>query len=418
MEAVLKDVRRALLSADVHFSVVKQFVEDVKKQMIGKAVAEGLTPSEQLMGGLYETLVELLGGSEKAPQGRPKKVMLVGLNGAGKTTTAVKLACRYAEEKQRPALIACDVYRPGAVEQLQALASTRDIPVYTGKRNEPVATLAENGAKWAEQEGMHPVIFDMAGRLQIDKALMEEVSDTQKRICADAVLLVADGATGQQAVAVAEGFAETVALNGIILTKMDGDTRAGSALSMRACTGVPILWMGMGERVDQLEPFHPDRIAKRILGMGDLVTFAEKANVHMTETETQEMQEKFLKASFNFEDFLSQMRKMRKMGGVGSLLKLLPSMGKIETGEEQEKKMKHQEALILSMTLRERRYPHIINSSRRKRIARGAGLPLSQVNGLLKQFQKMQKGLKGLKGKNPNALKKKLPPDLQGLLGK
>ena len=413
-QKAFEEIQRALLAADVHFGTVKDFIARLRADIQGQTLVAGLSASEQLMGRLYEAIVELL-GKTPPPETPPEKLLLVGLNGMGKTTTAAKLAHHYTKKGLRPALIACDVYRPAAAEQLQILGEQAKVPVYTEKGSTDPIALGQRALQWGQAQHLSPLIFDTAGRLQLNSELMRELQNTQKNIQADATYLIADAAVGQQNVAIAQAFHENVPLQGIILTRLDGDPRGGAALSMKARVGVPILWMGTGEQLNDLETFHPERIARRILDMGDLASLAEKTHEHISEAEGQHMQAKLKGGAFNFEDFLQQVGKMRKMGNMESLLKLLPGTSQLKVGEKEEKRLLHQEALMLSMTPQERRQPHLIDSARRKRIARGAGLPLSKMNQLLKQLQVLRKQMKNLGSNNPQ--KKRLPNHLQKLLG-
>jgi signal recognition particle subunit SRP54 len=324
--------------------------------------------------------------------------MMVGLHGAGKTTTSAKLAKRLAKDGRKPMLVACDIYRPAAIDQLEILSKNENFPCYLDRTSKNVPNIARNGWEESKKNGSDLVIFDTAGRLQIDDELVQELEDLKKQINPHEILLVADAALGQEAVNVAKTFHERLDLTGIILTKMDGDARGGAALSMKKVTGAPIKFMGVGEKIDEFEVFHPDRLASRILGMGDVVSLVEKAQEHLDEEESMRMAEKMLKAEFDFDDFLSQMRQMKKMGSMGSIAKMLPGMGNIQVGDKEEKSLARHEAIILSMTKEERRVPRIIAGSRRKRIADGSGVQIRDVNQLIKQFSQMQKMMKKMKG--------------------
>ena len=359
----LSEVRKALLSADVHFRTAREFVEEVKQACIGQEVLKSVSPGQQVIKIIHDELVKLLGeGSTQLRDDRPLRVLMVGLHGAGKTTTSAKLAKRMAKEGRSPMLVACDVYRPAAIDQLEVL------------------------------------IFDTAGRLQIDDDLVSELELLKKEVNPHEILLVADAALGQEAVNVAKTFHERLNLTGIILTKVDGDARGGAALSMKRVTGTPIKFMGVGEKIDEFEAFHPDRLASRILGMGDVVSLVEKAQENLDQEESMRMAEKMLKAEFDFEDFLSQMRQMKKLGSMGSIAKMLPGMGNVKVGDQEEAALGKHESIILSMTKEERRLPRILGGSRRKRIADGAGVQIRDVNQLIKQFSQMQKMMKKMKG--------------------
>jgi len=399
MAEALKEVRSALLSADVHFKVARQFIENVKAAAIGQDVLKSVTPGQQIIKIINDELTQLLGeGATAIADKKPLRVMMVGLHGAGKTTTSVKLAKRLAKNGYRPSLVACDVYRPAAIDQLETLGKREEIPVYTNRDSKNVPKIGRAGMEWAKQEGRDLIIFDTAGRLQIDEDLVQEIIRLKKEIQPDEVLLVADSALGQEAVNVAQHFNEAVKLTGIVLTKLDGDARGGAALSMKTMTGAPIKFMGTGEKVDDFDVFHPDRMAQRILGMGDVVSLVEKAQENIDQSEAERLAEKMKKAEFDFEDFLAQMRQIKKMGSLGGIMKMLPGASGIEVGDEQEGQLKRTEAMILSMTPQERHNPRLINGSRRKRIANGSGVEVRDVNQLLKQFGQMQKMMKMMKG--------------------
>ncbi|MEO0796427.1 MAG: signal recognition particle protein [Verrucomicrobiota bacterium] len=399
MAEALKEVRTALLSADVHFKVARQFIENVKTEATGQDVLKSVTPGQQIIKIINDELVKLLGeGSTQLTDKKPLRIMMVGLHGAGKTTTTVKLAKRLAKNGYKPAMIACDVYRPAAIDQLQTLGEREEIPVYTDRDSKDVPKIGKAGLKWAKEQERDLIIFDTAGRLQIDEDLVQEIVRLKKEIQPDEVLLVADSALGQEAVNVAKHFHEAVDLTGIVLTKLDGDARGGAALSMKTMTGAPIKFMGTGEKVDDFDVFHPDRMAQRILGMGDVVSLVEKAQENIDQDEAARLAEKMKKADFDFEDFLAQMRQIKKMGSIGGLMKMLPGAHDLEIGDEQEDQLKRTEAIILSMTPKERRSPQIINGSRRKRIANGSGVEVRDVNQLIKQFGQMRKMMKMMKG--------------------
>ncbi len=403
MGEALKEVRQALLSADVHFKVARQFIEKVKEDCIGQDVLKNVTPGQQIVKIINDRLVELLGeGTAHLSENRPLKIMMVGLHGSGKTTTSAKLAKHLSSKGLHPALVACDVYRPAAIDQLETLADQGQFSFYADRNSKDVPKIGKYGLKSATEAGASAIIFDTAGRLQIDQDLIEEVKRLRSTIQPDEVFLVGDSALGQEAVNVAKHFHEAVDLTGIILTKLDGDARGGAALSMKEITGVPIKFMGVGEKMDDLEVFHPDRMASRILGMGDVVSLVEKAQETIEEDEAEKMAEKMRRADFNLEDFLQQMKQIKKMGSIGSLMGMLPGMNGVEIGDNEERQMRRTEAIILSMTMKERQNPKILNGRRRMRIARGSGVEVREVNQLLKQFgmmKKMMKSMQGAKGK-------------------
>lgn len=405
----LQEVRKALLAADVHFRVARDFVERVKEACIGQDVIKSVTAGQMVVKIINDELVHLLGeGNNELIDKKPLRVLLLGLQGSGKTTLAGKLAVHLRKQGYVPAVIACDVYRPAAIDQLETIAKANDILFYGERDHQDVIRIGKNGWEWAKKEGANAIIFDTAGRLQIDEALIREVVELKAAIQPDESLLVADAALGQEAVNVAKSFNESVGLSGIALSKLDGDTRGGAALSMKTVAQVPIKFMGTGEKVGDLERFHADRLAGRILGMGDVVSLVEKAQESIEQDEAERMAEKLQRADFNFEDFLSQMQAVRKMGPLGGLMKMMPGMGNIEVGEKEEKKIKQTEALILSMTPQERRNPNILNGSRRTRISRGAGLQIRDLNALIKQFQQMKKMMRMMKGPKARKMMKKM----------
>jgi signal recognition particle subunit SRP54 len=409
MTESLQEVRKALLAADVHFRVAREFVDRVSKQCEGQAVLKSVTPGQMIVKIIHDELVSLLGeGSTSLVDKKPLRVLLLGLQGSGKTTFAGKLALHLRKNGYVPAVIACDVYRPAAIDQLETLARDNDILFYGERDNKNVRKIGRNGWEWAKAQGANAIIFDTAGRLQIDEPLVKEVVDLKAEVQPDESLLVADAALGQEAVNVAKTFNEAVGLTGIALSKLDGDTRGGAALSMKAIAQVPIKFMGTGEKVGDLEVFHPDRLAGRILGMGDVVSLVEKAQQTIDQDEAQRMAEKMQRAEFDFEDFLSQMQAVKKMGSLGGLMKMMPGMGNVQVGDKEEKKLKHTEALIQSMTVQERRNPQLLNGSRRARISRGAGLPVKDLNALIKQFQQMKKMMRMMKGPKARQMMKKM----------
>jgi len=416
----LADVRTALLSADVHFRVAREFCDRVKETCLGQNVLAGVAPGQMAVKIIHDELVKLLGeNSTQFSQVRPLKVMLVGLHGSGKTTSAGKLA-RYLRShgNYRPALVACDVYRPAAIDQLETLAAATGTPFYCDRDSKDVPAIGEKFLREAVNNSADLIIFDTAGRLQIDENLIEEIKRLRERIQPDEVLLVADSALGQEAVNVAKHFHEAVNLTGIVLTKLDGDARGGAALSMKTITGVPIKFMGTGEKLEDFSPFHPDRMAQRILGMGDVVSLVEKAQETIDQKEAERLAEKMKKADFDLEDFLAQLQQMKKMGPLGSIMKMMPGMSGLQVGEKEEKKLKRTEAIIQSMTKKERARPEILNGSRRARIAKGSGTKVSDVNALLKQFSQMRQMMKMLKGGKMKALMRGLGGKLPGMGGK
>ncbi|NLT95758.1 MAG: signal recognition particle protein [Clostridia bacterium] len=417
LKAALREVRVALLEADVNYKVVKDFINSINERALGKEVLESLTPGQQVIKIVYDELTQLMGGSHSKLEISPKPptiIMMVGLQGSGKTTSTGKLGRYLKKQGRRPLLVACDIYRPAAIKQLQVLGEQLDIPVFSlGDKTNPV-DIAKAAVNHASYHGNDFVLLDTAGRLHIDDALMEELSAIERAINPTEILLVVDAMTGQDAVNVAEKFNETLNLTGVILTKLDGDTRGGAALSVKAVTGKPIKFAGMGEKLDALEPFHPERMASRILGMGDVLTLIEKAQESFDAKKAKEMQQKLLKAEFTLEDFLNQMQQMKNMGPLDQILDMIPGMNKakLKGVEFDEKEFIRFQAIIQSMTKEERQKPHIINGSRRKRIALGSGTKVQDVNRLLKQFEQAQKMMKQLSGMATGKVKKgkfKLP---------
>ena len=399
MAEALAEVRKALLSADVHFKVVREFIERVKEKCVGQEVIKSITPGQQIIKIINDELVELLGGGSNALSPvRPLKVMMVGLHGSGKTTTSAKLAVWLKKQGYTPALIACDVYRPAAIDQLENLGVQAGVKVYSDRAEKDVPRLAKKFEAAAIADGANALIFDTAGRLQIDEDLIDEIKKLRAEVSPAEVLLIADSALGQEAVNVAKAFNEAVSLTGVVLTKLDGDARGGAAVSIKSVSGAPIKFAGVGEKISDLEVFHADRMAQRILGMGDVVSLVEKAQENLDLDQAEKMAEKLRKAEFDLEDFLSQMKQIKKLGSMGSIIKMLPGMSSINIGEREERKMRQTEAIILSMTPKERRNPSILNARRRLRIANGSGTQVRDVNALLKQFEGMRKMMKMLKG--------------------
>lgn len=409
MNESLQEVRKALLAADVHFRVARDFVNRVKEACTGQEVLKSVTPGQMVVKIIHDELVRLLGEDTTGlVEKKPLRILLLGLQGSGKTTLAGKLGVYLRKQGYVPALIACDVYRPAAIDQLETLARDNDLLFYAERGKEDVKGIGKRGWNWAKDEGANAIIFDTAGRLQIDEKLVEEVVQLKDTVQPDENLLVADAALGQEAVNVARSFHESIALTGIALTKLDGDTRGGAALSMKAIAQVPIKLMGTGEKVGDLELFHPDRMANRILGMGDVVSLVEKAQDTIDQDDAERMAQKMQRAEFNFEDFLQQMQAVKKMGSLGGIMKMMPGMNNVDVGDKEEKKMKHTEALIQSMTVQERRNPNILNGSRRTRIARGAGMQVRDLNALIKQFQQMKKMMRMMKGSKGKKMMKQM----------
>jgi len=421
MAEALKEVRQALLSADVHFKVVREFVAEVKAQCVGQEVLKSVTPGQQVIKIIHDELVKLLGeGATELEDKKPLRIMMVGLHGSGKTTSSGKLA-RYLAKKRdyRPALVACDVYRPAAIDQLEMLAKNEACIFYGDREEKDVIKIGTRGLDAAKNADANLIIFDTAGRLQIDGDLIEEIKRLKDAVQPDEILLVADAALGQEAVNVAKHFNEAVGCTGIILTKLDGDARGGAALSMKSISNVPIKFIGTGERSDEFDLFHPDRMASRILGMGDVVSLVEKAQETIDQDEAERMAEKMRKADFNLEDFLSQMQQVKKMGSLGSIVGMMPGMSGVDIGEKEEKKMARTEAIILSMTVQERHNPRLLRGSRLRRIANGSGVQVRDVNALIKQFTQMQKMMKMMRGgkgrKMMKAMKSQMGNDSGGL---
>ena len=415
MAEALKEVRTALLGADVHFKVAREFVERVQNQCVGQDVLKGVAPGQQVVKIIHDELVRLLGeGTTNLSTARPLKILMVGLHGSGKTTSTAKLGKLLKKRGYRPFVVAGDVYRPAAIDQLEILAKQEELGFYADRESKDVPAIGLAGLKAAEAAGADCVIFDTAGRLQIDTGLIEEVKILRGKIQPDEVLLVADGALGQEAVNVAKAFHDALTLTGLILTKLDGDTRGGAALSIKSVTGVPIKFIGVGEKTTDFDTFYPDRLASRILGMGDVVSLVEKAQEHIDQKEAEKMAEKLKKAEFDLEDFLAQMQQVKKMGSMQSILGMMPGMSGMQLPEGADQQMARTEAIIKSMTKQERRKPDILNGSRRQRIANGAGVKIVEVNQLLKQFQQMQKMMKMFKGGG----NKKMMRQMEAMRGK
>ena len=407
----MREVKLALLEADVNFKVVKEFVAQVKEKAMGAEVLESLTPGQQVIKIVNDQLVELMGGTNSKLTYSPSGftvLMMVGLQGTGKTTTCGKLAAYLKQNGKKPMLAACDIYRPAAIDQLEVVGRTVDVPVFTDRENRVAEDIALKARKEAEKKGFDVLIVDTAGRLQIDEELMEELVRVKKAIKPHEILLVVDALTGQDAVNAAEGFNEKLGIDGIVMTKMDGDSRGGAALSAKKVTGKPVKFIGMGEKFDALEPFHPERMASRILGMGDMLSLIEKAQESYDEEKAAKLEKKLRKNEFTLEDFLDQMGEVQKMGGIGKMLEMLPGMNSKSVSDDEieksEKEFRQMEAIICSMTLEERRNPSLLNASRRKRIAAGSGQPVSKINSLIKKYEDAKKLMKQFS--NPNFMKK------------
>ena len=399
----LKDVRRALLDADVNYKVAKTFTDTVKQKALGQNVLTAVKPSQLMVKIVHDELATLMGGetAELNLQGHPSVILMAGLNGAGKTTLSGKLALMLKTKKRKnPLLAACDIYRPAAIEQLKVLGEQIGIPVYSEPDNKDAVQIAQNAVKAAKAKGYDVVIVDTAGRLAVDEQMMQEIAAIKQGINPDETLFVVDAMTGQDAVNVAKEFNEKVGVDGIIITKMDGDTRGGAALSIRSVTGKPILYVGMGEKLSDLEQFYPDRMASRILGMGDVLSLIEKAEQSIDQDKAKEMEQRLKKAQFTFDDYLEYMSQIKNMGGLSSLLSMMPGVGgKINDDMlPDEKQLGKIEAIIYSMTKEERSNPDVINPSRKQRIAKGAGVDISQVNKLVKQFEQARKMMKSMPG--------------------
>ena len=397
----LKEVRMALLEADVNFKLVKDFVAKVKEKAIGEEVFSSLSPAQTVIKIVKDELTAMMGEENTELKLRPQSeitvLMMVGLQGAGKTTTAAKLAGKFQKMHRKPLLVACDIYRPAAIEQLRVNAEKLSIPFFSLGNQVKPEEIAKRAYEEAKEKGYNLLILDTAGRLQIDDALMQELKRMKAAVPVDWTILTVDAMTGQEAVNVSQSFSEEIGVDGVILTKCDGDTRGGAALSIKAMTGQPILFLGMGEKLADLEPFYPDRMAGRILGMGDVLSLIEKAQSEIDEEKAKESVRKLSKGQFNYDDFMEQMNQLQKLGGIAGILKMLPGMNKAMQGidlEDSEKKMKQVKCIIQSMTFKERANPKLMNPSRKKRIASGAGVDISEVNRLVKQFEEMQKMMK------------------------
>ncbi|MDE7307879.1 MAG: signal recognition particle protein [Lachnospiraceae bacterium] len=404
VKTALKEVKMALLEADVSFKVVKQFINSVTERAIGQDVMSSLTPGQMVIKIVNEEMVSLMGSetTELAmnPSNEITVIMMMGLQGAGKTTTAAKLAGKYKSKGRKPLLVACDIYRPAAIEQLQVNGEKQGVPVFAMGTNHKPVNIAKAALEHAQKNDCNLVIIDTAGRLHIDESMMEELVEIRDNIDIKQTVLVVDAMTGQDAVNVASVFEEKIGIDGVILTKMDSDTRGGAALSIRSVTGKPILYVGMGEKLSDLEQFYPDRMASRILGMGDVLTLIEKAEAAVDEEKAKEMEKKFKKAEFGFDDYLESMAQIKKMGGLEDVMNMIPGLGGQIKGAQMpdEKAIGRTEAIIYSMTPEERANPSILNPSRKARIAKGAGVNIAEVNRLVKQFEQSRKMMKQMSG--------------------
>ena len=407
IQEAMREVRTALLEADVNLGVVKDFIAAVTEKAVGQEVLSSLSPGQQVIKIVHNELVSLLGTEAqplKLDGAQPAAIMLAGLQGSGKTTTAAKLAKQLKAKGRRPLLVPADVYRPAAIEQLHVLGAQIDVPVFPSTASQNPVDIARQALASARQQGQDTIIIDTAGRLHVDETLMQELAAIKQLVQPQEILFVADAMTGQDAVTVAESFNERLGITGVVLTKMDGDARGGAALSIRSVTGAPVKFVGMGEKLSEMEVFHPDRIAGRILGMGDVLTLVEKAQSTINAEEAEELALKMKKASFDLEDFRTQMRRIKKLGSLDSILKMIPGMGGLRdklaeaSGAMPEKEMERTEAIINSMTMAERRNPDILNGSRRARIAKGSGVSVAQVNQLVRQFEQMRQMMKGMMG--------------------
>ncbi len=412
LELALKEIRLALLEADVNFRVVKDFIQKIKEKAIGKEVLESLTPGQQVIKIVNEELCGLLGMTNSRIQlspNPPTVIMLIGLHGSGKTTTAAKLARNFKKEGRRPLLVAADLQRPAAIEQLITLGAQINVPVYSSKETKDPVALCEESIRKSKLDAMDIVILDTAGRLHIDESLMAELRKIKEKVLPKEVILIADAMTGQDAVTMAKNFDEHIGIDGIILTKMDGDARGGAALSIRTITGKPIKFIGVGEKIDMLEPFYPDRIASRILGMGDVLSLIEQAQKTFDHKEAEKLQKAIIEESFTFEDLKEHLKKLRSMGPLENILNMIPGFNKMKNLAVDEKELVKVEAIINSMTKKERKNHAIIDGSRRRRIAMGSGTTVADVNRVIKQYIEIKKMLKMFKGKKGIKLPKILP---------
>jgi signal recognition particle subunit SRP54 len=404
----LRSVRDALLDADVSFEVVKAFLEDVREKALGQKVVQSIDPGQQLIKIIHDALTELLGGECKLSEQRPLRVMVVGLNGSGKTTTALKLAKYLKRKDYEPLLVACDLHRPAAIDQLEQLAAESSLPCYVDRKCQSAKKVVSGAMVEAEKIGATALIFDTAGRLQVDSSLMDELVELHGVAEPNETFLVVDAAIGQEAVAVAKAFSGHIPLTGAILTKTDGDSRGGAALSMKYAAGIPVSFVGTGERADDLDAFRAEGMANRILGMGDVVALVERANERVDRAEADRISRRIKKAEFDLDDYLSQMEQIEKMGSVGSLMKLLPGAGAGPIPKKELEMLDRTKAIVRAMTAEERKKPQMVCGSRKTRIARGSGTELKDVNHVLKQFDRMKKGMKTLKTQQGKAMLQKI----------
>lgn len=428
VDQAMREVRRALLEADVNFKVVRQFVQAVRERAVGEEVLKSLTPAQTVISIVNDELIKILGAEQvplNAASTGPTIIMLVGLQGSGKTTHVGKLAGYLRGQGRNPLMVAADIYRPAAVDQLQTLGRQLEIPVFEEGTDQSPVKIARNAVKYAKDRGQDPILIDTAGRLQVDERMMAELEELEQEIQPTEILLVADAMTGQEAVNVAEEFNRRLSISGLVLTKMDGDARGGAALSIRSVTGIPIKFIGSGERLDALEPFYPDRLASRILGMGDVLSLIERAQAQTSEEEQAALEERLSEGHFDLEDFLEQLNRIKNMGPLSQLMEMIPGVGSAMRNQDVElddDQFKHIEAIIQSMTPEERRFPDLIRKSRRDRIAQGSGVGSQDVRALIKQFDDMKKmmsqfGLMGAGGKRSKGAKRGLMSRMPGQLG-
>lgn len=393
----MREIKLALLEADVNFKVVRDFIKTVTERAVGSEVLESLLPAQQVVKIVNDELINLMGKTQaklEISSRPPTVVMMVGLQGAGKTTHSGKIAGLYKKQGKNPLLVACDVYRPAAIKQLQIVGEKLSIPVYAEEKSKNPVSIAKNAIEYAKKNGFDMVFVDTAGRLHVDEVLMKELQDIKKYVEPTEILLVVDAMLGQDAVNVAESFNEMLDITGVVLTKLDGDTRGGAALSVRYVTGKPIKFVGTGEKLDTIEPFYPDRMASRILGMGDVLSLIEKAEENFDKKKAEELEKKMKENTFTLTDYLEQLAQLKKMGSLESVLAMMPGAGNLKDVQLDENMLMHTEAIILSMTPKERQNPNIIDSSRKKRIAKGSGTSVEEINKLLKQFEQMKKLMK------------------------
>ena len=402
VKAAMKEVKLALLEADVNFKIVKQFVKDTEARAVGEEVMNSLTPAQMVIKIVNEELVKLMGGETAELHLKPADevtvIMMAGLQGAGKTTTAAKMGGKFKAKGRKVLLAACDVYRPAAIKQLQVNGEKLGLAVFAKSTEERPVDIAREAYAQAKQGGYNVLIIDTAGRLHIDEQMMQELSDIKAVVPVDFTVLTVDAMTGQDAVNVAQNFSDKVGIDGVIITKLDGDTRGGAALSIRAVTQKPIYFAGMGEKLEDLQEFHPDRMASRILGMGDILSLIEKAEANVDQEKQREMTERLRRAEFTYDDFLDQMHQMKKLGGLSAIMSMMPGMGNVNMDGVDESQMDRIEAIILSMTKEERQNPKLMNLSRKQRIAKGSGTDITEVNRIVKQFEQMQKLMKQMGG--------------------